>query len=216
MKKLIKTFENNCKTWQNKYKNKKIRFIFNEDLNQLNKEEIKYMLIADNPGQMEAEKKRYLIGPAGISARVFFERTLVSNFKKEVLVLNKTPIYTNTTKELEQYDITTESQEFMVDLIYQLSKILQKPVIIMGYSNGLIKRKDKLVITKNILAPFFHKFAEYVKEKKITDYYIINHFSRNSFYASKYISIEDYENNYANILFIQGQLNKQMFEKHIF
>jgi len=216
MKNLINSFESQCRKWQEDFKGTDLNFVYNQDLNALNPKKIKYILVADNPGKEEVKAQRYLIGSAGISTRSYFENALVKNFKEEVLVLNKTPVYTNITKDLEKYnDLISDSQIYMVNFICELHKILKQPVIIMGYSNGLIKRKDKLVITNGVLAPFFHQFAKCVNNKEIKDYYFIKHFSRNMFYSSQEISIVDYEKNPANILFMQGTYYRKMFEKNI-
>ncbi len=214
MEGLIKDFKTKCIEWQRPYDIDEVHFVYNKDLDNLVKEDIKYILVADNPGNIEAQHERYLIGPAGLAARVYFERAMVSDFKKEVIVLNKTPIYTSITDKLENLkEQSQESQEYMVNLIVELSLLLNAPIIISGYSNGLIKRKDKLAFNNKSLRPFFMKFADKVREKKITDYYIISHFSRNMFYHASANDIVSYEENPSSLLLNQGVKNREMFEK---
>ena len=214
MEELIKNFKEKCIEWQRPYDKKKLHFVYNKDLDNLVKEDIKYILVADNPGNIEAQYERYLIGPAGLAARVYFDRAMVSDFKKEVIVLNKTPIHTSITNKLEIIkEQSQESQEYMVNLIVELSLLLDVPIIISGYSNGLIKRKDKLAFQNKSLRPFFMKFADKVREKKITNYYIISHFSRNMFYNACADDIELYEENPSSLLLNQGIKNREMFEK---
>ncbi len=213
MKELIKEFKAKCNEWQESYDKDNVHFVYNTDLDILVKEDIKYILVADNPGNIEALNERYLIGPAGLAARVYFERAMVSNFKKEVIVLNKTPIHTSITNKLENLkEQSIESQEYMVNLIVELALLLNVPIIISGYSNGLIKRKDKLVFNNKSLRPFFMKFADEVREKNITNYYIISHFSRNMFYHASANDIALYEENPSSLLLNQGVKNREMFE----
>ena len=66
--------------------------------------EIKLILVADNPGRREqaAENRRYLVGPSGKIAEKFFRDNpeLGIDFRKNVIILNKTPIHTPRTAEL--------------------------------------------------------------------------------------------------------------------
>jgi len=218
MKKLIDDFEKKCNEWQARYDNDDVKFVFNEDLKLVDFSQLKYILVADNPGKNEAEEKRYLIGPAGMAARVYFEKALVDDFKKEVVVLNKTPVHTNITMDLsiKNSGYLSESQEYMVDLIVSLIEIKPMPVIIMGYSGGLNSGKKALTNSAKNTKPlrfFFRRFAEAVMNGDISDYYLISHFSRNMFYNSKYIGISDYEESPDLLLKKQGKIYREMFEK---
>ena len=217
LKKIIKTFKEKCDDWTKEYTDYSI--IFNKDLNNLKENEIKYILIGDNPGNIEADKKRYLVGPAGISARVFFERYLVDNFNKEVLVLNKTPIYTNVTDGLKKVDILIlqKTQKYIVSIINDLYKLLKKPVIISGFA-GCHKSKggfiDKTSKDKNAVGKFFFselKNVDFGKGNK--DLFIIKHFSRMSIFDD--FTIETYEkyleNNNFNILETLGAKYRNEF-----
>jgi len=68
--------------------------------------EIKLILVADNPGRREqaVENRRYLVGPSGKIAEKFFRDNpcLGIDFRKNVLILNKTPIHTPRTAELRE------------------------------------------------------------------------------------------------------------------
>lgn len=213
MDRIIEDFKEKCIEWQKPFDKKEIHFVYNNDLDILELKDIKYILVADNPGNMEAVKGRYLIGPAGMSARVYFDRAMVSDFKKEVLVLNKTPIHTSITNKLKEFkEVSIESQKYMVEMIVSLHTILNVPIIISGYSNGLTKRNGQLRLNSNSLRLFFELFAKAVKEGRINDYYIISHFSRDMFYKSNHISILDYEENPKNLLINQGENNRRLFE----
>jgi hypothetical protein len=64
--------------------------------------ELKVILVADNPGKKEqlAINNRYLVGQSGKLAEGWLKRELGIDFRKEVLILNKTPVHTPKTAEL--------------------------------------------------------------------------------------------------------------------
>ena len=68
-------------------------------------DEIRYIIVADNPGKQEQLQvnQRYLVGLSGKLAEGFFSHTpsLRADFRKNVLVLNKTPIHTAKTTDLK-------------------------------------------------------------------------------------------------------------------
>jgi hypothetical protein len=79
--------------------------VYNGALDDVGKaDEIKLILVADNPGRREqaAENRRYLVGPSGKLADGFFRShpELGVDFRKNVIILNKTPIHTPRTAEL--------------------------------------------------------------------------------------------------------------------
>lgn len=67
-------------------------------------DEIRYIIVADNPGKEEQRliNQRYLVGYSGKVAKNFFSRTpsLNADFTKNVLVMNKTPIHTANSEQL--------------------------------------------------------------------------------------------------------------------
>lgn len=80
-------------------------FVYNKSLDDVRAEDdIKLIVIGDNPGKKEqlAENRRYLVGQSGIIAENFFKRNqeLGIDFRKNVIILNKTPLHTAKTKEL--------------------------------------------------------------------------------------------------------------------
>ena len=81
--------------------------VYNSALDELNAgSEIHLILVADNPGRREqiAENRRYLVGPSGKIADKFFRDNpaLGIDFRKNVIILNKTPIHTPRTIELKK------------------------------------------------------------------------------------------------------------------
>ncbi|MDR1277272.1 MAG: hypothetical protein LBK02_00815 [Treponema sp.] len=129
-------------------------------------DEIRLILVADNPGRREqaAENRRYLIGPSGKIAEKFFREhpELNINFRKNVIILNKTPIHTPRTADLRELrrlgdgpeprqggaknsgrtvkipafsERLAESQEFMARLLLEFHRTFAPvPVWITGYS----------------------------------------------------------------------------------
>jgi hypothetical protein len=128
-------------------------------------DDITLILVADNPGRREqaVENRRYLVGPSGKIAEKFFRDHpgLGIDFRKNVIILNKTPIHTPRTAELrELYRLgdaaqqtaqksrrgtavknsafskrAAESQEFMARLLLEFHQALAPiPVWITGYS----------------------------------------------------------------------------------
>jgi len=109
--------------------------------------EIRLILVADNPGRREqaAENRRYLVGPSGKIAEKFFRDNPALNidFRKNVIILNKTPIHTPRTVELRELcrlggaaleTALAESQRIMARLLREFHQALAVPVWITGYS----------------------------------------------------------------------------------
>jgi hypothetical protein len=123
--------------------------VYNEALDDVGpKDDIKLILVADNPGRREqaAENRRYLVGPSGKITERFFreEPSLGIDFRKNVLILNKTPIHTPRTVELRELcrlggpaltEAIAQSQLTMVGILEEFYRALAPiPVWIIGYS----------------------------------------------------------------------------------
>ena len=128
--------------------------VYNKALDDITLEsEIKMILVGDNPGRREqaAENRRYLVGPSGKIAENFFRSnpSLKIDWKKNVLILNKTPIHTPRTTELRTLcsldkrleEAVYHSQKVMAELLYKFWINLSgdagrsSPVVwIIGYS----------------------------------------------------------------------------------
>jgi hypothetical protein len=115
--------------------------------------DIRLILVADNPGRREqmTENRRYLVGPSGKIAEKFFHDNpeLGIIFRKNVIILNKTPIHTPRTAELKELrrlggtvleTALAESQRLMARLLLEFHRALAcenaatPPVWITGYS----------------------------------------------------------------------------------
>ena len=80
--------------------------VYNRDLDRLTMEDnIALLVIGDNPGKNEQllQNSCYLVGQAGKLADGFFKRNPCLNidFRKNVIILNKTPVHSGKTKQLE-------------------------------------------------------------------------------------------------------------------
>jgi len=79
--------------------------VYNRALDELTPEdEIKLIVIGDNPGKDEqlAKNNKYLVGQAGKIAEGYFRKNpeLGVDFRKNVIILNKTPIHSAKTLQL--------------------------------------------------------------------------------------------------------------------
>jgi hypothetical protein len=105
--------------------------VYNSALDTAVSADIRMILVADNPGRREQEKGLYLIGPSGKIAENFFRDKLNLDFRKNVLILNKTPIHTPRTAELKELcrlggkkitDAVVSSQNTMAELLLEFWK----------------------------------------------------------------------------------------------
>lgn len=79
--------------------------VYNKSLDDIRPEDdIKLIVIGDNPGKEEqlARNNRYLVGQAGRLAEGYFRRNpeLGVDFRRNVIILNKTPVHTAKTAQL--------------------------------------------------------------------------------------------------------------------
>ena len=80
--------------------------VYNRDLDRFTRDDdIKLIVIGDNPGKDEQllKNNKYLVGQAGKIADVFFKRNpeLGVDFRKNVIILNKTPVHSAKTNQLK-------------------------------------------------------------------------------------------------------------------
>jgi hypothetical protein len=130
--------------------------VYNEALDSIGPDDdIKLILVGDNPGRREqaAENRRYLVGPSGKIAEKFFRDhpEMGVDFRKNVIILNKTPVHTPRTAELKELSrlYTAEknktfagavdaSQRTMAELLLEFQRAFSSgkalPVWITGYS----------------------------------------------------------------------------------
>lgn len=114
---------------------------------------IRLLIVADNPGRVEQEAQYQgaLVGPSGKIAEGFFRAhpELALDFRRDALILTKSPIHTPRTQELGQLlkngeapmaELFRQSQEEMARFLFQLHRFLSTargealPVWVIGYS----------------------------------------------------------------------------------
>ena len=81
--------------------------VYNRDYDRITKDDdIHLIVIGDNPGKDEqlAKNNRYLVGQAGKIAEGFFKKNpnLGTDFRKNVIIVNKTPIHSAKTNQLKR------------------------------------------------------------------------------------------------------------------
>jgi hypothetical protein len=168
--------------------------VYNKALDDITKEDrISLIVIGDNPGKEEQLNKncRYLVGQSGKIAEGFFKRNpeLNTDFRKNVIILNKTPLHTAKTKELsliKKYNspildtIFLESQIWMATNTALLHEELCKEhsgscqLWLVGY--GELKERGLFLPYKEALQDFYTE-KKTVKEQV----FVYQHFSMNRF-----------------------------------
>lgn len=221
MNEIIKKFELKCEEWTHNCEFKESKIVFNTRLKLQKKDKIKYIVVGDNPGKDEAANGEYLVGDAGIVTRLFFENFLVNNFDDEILVLNKTPISSLTTELLmnEKDECLKETQRFMADIIMELHKNLDVPVIILGFSGcretskHSVKWLDSTTVNKKAIGKyFFSKLKENYKNSPfLENLFVVKHFSRNCFFDD--FNIKNYRRkDIFEIFRIGSEYRKEIFK----
>ncbi|MDR3336370.1 MAG: hypothetical protein LBT16_04110 [Treponema sp.] len=154
----------------------------------IQKDEIRLILIADNPGRREqmAENRRYLVGPSGKIAEKFFREhpEMDIDFRKNVLILNKTPVHTPRTAELRELfrlggpavtEAIAASQQAMAELLLEFHRILAPaPVWITGYSE---MRKGGIFETYTVALKKLYAARPALRKSLL----LYRHFSMNQF-----------------------------------
>lgn len=127
--------------------------VYNKQFEEIESNEIKMILVGDNPGMDEQQQNAYLIGKSGKMAGNFFKQNFEYDFYAEVLILNKTPIHTKSTQQLSEINkaypgFIEESQRYMAELVYRIAVLLEVPVYITGFagcrtSDGIWLKKGR-------------------------------------------------------------------------
>lgn len=167
-------------------------------------DDIKLIVIGDNPGKDEQLKKnsKYLVGQAGKIAEGYFRKNpeLGVDFRKNVIILNKTPIHSAKTAQLKTIgklggdavaQLIERSQVWMaertarlhIDLCNACTESEQKPEIwLVGYS----ELKPKCL---------FEKYRDVLRSVYNNDnwnyVFVYQHFSMNRFTIDLNNYIED-------------------------
>lgn len=148
---LAEEFRNRIKEWDGIYplrelscfKNLDYRLfrtvVYNSQLDRINPQEIKVILVGDNPGMEEQKQNAYLVGKSGRMADNFFTENYGYDFYRNVLIMNKTPLHTKSTSQLAGINrkypgFIRETQEYMAGLIFSLAETLNVPVFVTGFA----------------------------------------------------------------------------------
>lgn len=187
--KLINNFKQECERWQSSHAD--MEFIFNEQLNSdvKNISDIKYLVIADNPGEKEKEKKCYLFedvtskNRAGYIAHEMLRRLDIE--EKSVLFLNKTPIYTKESENLKKFKdqlILNETMEYMAQLTFNINKLKTDAQVIIFGLGGCFDSDNEDFCETELFSSYYKKIRElYLHDKTISFPIIVKHFSHYSF-----------------------------------
>lgn len=175
--------------------------VYNRALDDISPDdEIKVILVADNPGKKEqlAVNNRYLVGQSGKLAEGWFRRELGIDFRREVLILNKTPVHTPKTAELDILAkssglhrhrleaLLAGSQAAMADLAWRLyvalcgtgsSGTLSKGPVLWISGVGELRKGGLFEIYRDEL---FRRLARSSPEER-RGVWAFNHFSMNQF-----------------------------------
>ena len=162
--------------------------VYNSDLDRLTREdEIKLIVIGDNPGKDEQllKNQRYLVGQAGKIADGFFKRNpeLGIDFRKNVIILNKTPVHSAKTAQLKKIAklggegvaaLLEESQIWMAQKTAELHKAFFEncELWLVGYSE--LKEKGLFTSYRDIL-------KQSISGAQWDKVFVFQHFSMNRF-----------------------------------
>ena len=126
-------------------------------------DDIRLILVGDNPGKNEqlAKNRRYLVGQAGKLGEGFFRKNpdLGIDFRKHVIILNKSPVHTAKTKQLarllregteEFAALFDKTQRWMARETAALQQALDCPLWLVGY--GELRKKGLFSVYADELA----------------------------------------------------------------
>ena len=173
--------------------------VYNTALDEITQnDEIKLIVIGDNPGKDEqlTKNQKYLVGQAGKLGNNFFKNheELGINFRKNVIILNKTPIHSAKTNHLKKFasfggkeieDLIKETQIWMAQETAKLHQNLLKvsenkdfpQLWLVGYSE--LKEKGIFTDYKNELKKQYQTSEE--SKNAWNNVFVYQHFSMNRF-----------------------------------
>lgn len=173
--------------------------VYNTALDEIiQNDEIKLIVIGDNPGKDEqlTKNQKYLVGHAGKLGNSFFKNhdELGIDFRKNVIILNKTPIHSAKTNQLKKFatfggkeieNLIKETQIWMAQETAKLHQNLLKgsenkdypQLWLVGYSE--LKEKGIFTDYKNELKRQY-KTSEEAKNAW-DNVFVYQHFSMNRF-----------------------------------
>lgn len=165
--------------------------VYNRALDDIRADDgILWIVVADNPGKREQEAgmNRYLVGRSGLVAERFFARELGVDFRRQVLIINKTPVHTPKTVQLrklvrlypEAKAVVDESQRFMAAMVPVLQGCFNAKVWVMGLSE--LRAGGLFEPWRLALAEAYARAGDTGSGGRLSDgVYGFNHFSMGSF-----------------------------------
>lgn len=148
-------------------------------------DEIKLIVIGDNPGKDEqrAKNSRYLVGQAGKIAEGYFKKNpeLGIDFRKNVIILNKTPVHSAKTAQLKILEkqggekiavLIKESQSWMAKKTAELHSSLGTELWLVGYSE---------LKPRGIFCEYRDELMQTCSREAWDRTYVFQHFSMNRF-----------------------------------
>lgn len=173
--------------------------VYNTALDEITQnDEIKLIVIGDNPGKDEQliKNQKYLVGQAGKLGNSFFKNhdELGIDFRKNVIILNKTPIHSAKTNQLKKFatfggkEIENLIKETQIWMAQETAKLHQK--LLQGSENkdypqlwlvGYSELKEKGIFTdyKNELKKQYQTSEE--AKNAWDNVFVYQHFSMNRF-----------------------------------
>lgn len=157
--------------------------VYNRALDEIaENDEIKLFVIGDNPGKDEQllKNNKYLVGQAGKLGEGFFRKNpeLGIDFRKNVIILNKTPVHSAKTAQLKYIaknggqkiaNLIEETELWMAEETANLAKKLNSEIWLVGYSE---------LKPKGIFVKYRDQLKKYADWEKI---FVYQHFSMNRF-----------------------------------
>jgi hypothetical protein len=180
--------------------------VFNTDLENINWNYIKYIIVGDNPGEKEKEAGKYLVSEdneptsSGCIAEKIFDYLEIKK-NQQYVVLNKCPIYTKETSDLKG-GLLKESQEYMAQLTFNLHKLIGNgcKVYIFGFGGaydlekGWLPKKSNGDYYANQTMPFyFEKLKDlYSSDSALQEsLFIMKHFSYWNIFSDLFYTDDD-------------------------
>ena len=173
--------------------------VYNTALDEITQnDEIKLIVIGDNPGKDEqlTKNQKYLVGQAGKLGNNFFKNhdEFGIDFRKNVIILNKTPIHSAKTNQLKKFatfggkEIENLIKETQIWMAQETAKLHQK--LLQGSENkdfpqlwlvGYSELKEKGIFTdyKNELKKQYQTSEE--AKNAWDNVFVYQHFSMNRF-----------------------------------
>ena len=177
--------------------------VFNHSYNDITKDtDLRLLVVADNPGKEEQLEcnKRYLVGQSGRIAEGFFKRNSELNidFRRNAIILNKTPIHTAKTTHLKKLmnsnvqgvkELIQESQMQCARLTaalhcalckYAEDKDCMPELWLVGYA----ELKDKGIFSlyrDTVLKTYIEQGGNLATNYAWNNVYVYQHFSMNRF-----------------------------------